>query len=132
MSSQIETSSSKCAMPVQKSPNRLIADWHPVHRPTDRHPPARYTANQTRPQPPATRPPNQPVVVSYPRGYHPDNQRGRLDPGMLDQAPKGWSLPIIDEFKMIKHKREKFFVPGKVHSRCPLFEPFCTDNVRCL
>lgn len=38
-------------------------------------------------------------------------------------------LTIIDEFKMIKHKPEDFFVPGKVHSRFPLFEPFCTDHV---
>lgn len=128
-------------------------DSHPVHRPTDRHPPARYTANQTRSQPLATQPPSQRVVVSYPaqngigstrpRGHYQDNQvcidgedvsfkRGRLDPGMLDQAPKSWNLSIIDEFKMIKYKREKFFVPGKVQSRCPLSEPFCADHVRCL
>lgn len=56
----------------------------------------------------------------------------RLDPGMRNQAPKSWSLPIIEEFKMVKYKRENFFVPGKVNSRCSLSEPFCTDHIRFL
>lgn len=116
-----------------------------MHRGTDRHLPARFTANQRQSQPLAARSPNQPVVLSYPahegrelnrsKGYHHDNRvcldgedvslkRGRLDPGMFEQAPEKLELTIIDEFKMIKHKREKFFVPGKVRSRCPRFEPF--------
>lgn len=135
----------------RQSENCLTAVLCPAHRPTDRHLSARYTVNQTHSQPLAARPPNQSVVVSYqsprggehtrPRGHHPDNRgsidgedvflmSSRLDPGMCDQAPKSWSLPIIEEFKMVKHKREKFFVPGKVNGRCSLSEPFCTDHVR--
>lgn len=128
-----------------QSKNRLTADSYPAYRPIDHHPLARYNFNQTHAQPLATKPPNQTVIVSYhankgkevtgPRGHSTDNRvsidgeevpfkGGRLDPGMLDQAPKSWSLPIIEEYKMVKYKREKFFVPGKVNSRCCLFEPF--------
>ena len=123
--------------------NRLTADSYQGNRPTDRHPSAIYAVNQTHSQ---TQPPNQSVVVSYPghnrrRGHHPDLSidsediplmGGRLDPGMLYQARKSWSLPFIDEFKMVKNRREKFFVPGKVNSRCYLLEPFHTERVRCL
>ena len=130
--------------------NRLTADSYQGNRPRDRHPSATYAVNQTHSQ---TKPPNQKVVLSYsghngreftrPRGHHPDNQLsidgedvplkgGRLDPGMLYQARTSWSLPFIDEFKMVKHKREKFFVPGKVNSRCYLLEPYYTEHVRFL
>lgn len=143
----------------RQSENCLTAVLCPAHRPTDRHLSARYTVNQTHsqplaarpPKPLAARPPNQPVDLSYPshgggehtrpRGHHPDNRvsidgelvslmSSRLDPGMCDQAPKSWSLPIIEEFKMVKYNREKFFVPGKVNGRCSLSEPSCTDHVR--
>lgn len=130
--------------------NRLTANSYQGNTLTDRHSSDIYTFHQTHSQ---TKPPNQPVVVSYPghngreltrpRGHRPDNRQsidgedvplkdGRLDPGMLYQARKSWSLPFIDEFKMVKHKREKFFVPGKVNGRCYLLEPFYTEHVRCL